>query len=401
MPCASVAVSASGFSHSTCLPARAAAMVHGGVQVVRERDVDGVDVGVGQHRLVRPVRPLDAQPRRHARRAARLAGRDPEHLAARRSTQARDHLLGRDVGGGQHAPADAIARSRPHPRTSPRAASEHPRSDLTRTRVCWSLAHVCKRGSQTLRVGRVDVGQRSETVHRSNLSAIVRRLHEQGPQSRSELVAATGLTRSAIRALVGELAAAGLVTERDAVRLGTPGRPSPIVRLNATGAVVLSLEILVDSIAAAIVGLGGETLEHVRLDRPRRELLRRRRGRRPGGAGRGPARTRRLADRRHRRRGRGHRAADGRPGVDGPQPRLDRRPPRGPPRPRAVGGGADQRAERRGRGRPGRAPPRGGGRRRQRAVRVGRGRRRRRPDRRRPAAHRRRRASPARSATSP
>jgi predicted NBD/HSP70 family sugar kinase len=123
-----------------------------------------------------------------------------------------------------------------------------------------------------LRVGRVDVGQRSETVHRANLSAIVRRLHERGPQSRSDLVAATGLTRSAIRALVGELAAAGLVTESEAVRNGTPGRPSPIVRLNATGAVVLSLEILVDSIAAAIVGLGGETLEHVRLDRPRMEL---------------------------------------------------------------------------------------------------------------------------------
>ena len=64
-----------------------------------------------------------------------------------------------------------------------------------------------------MRVGRVDVGQRSETVHRANLSAIVRGLHEHGPQSRSDLVAATGLTRSAIRALVGELAAAGLVTE--------------------------------------------------------------------------------------------------------------------------------------------------------------------------------------------
>jgi len=123
-----------------------------------------------------------------------------------------------------------------------------------------------------LRVGRVEVGQRSETVHRANLSAIVRRLHERGPQSRSNLVAATGLTRSAIRGLVGELAAEGLVSEAEAVRLGTPGRPSPLVRLNATGAVVLTLEILVDSIAAAIVGLGGETLAHVRLDRPRMEL---------------------------------------------------------------------------------------------------------------------------------
>lgn len=123
-----------------------------------------------------------------------------------------------------------------------------------------------------MRVGRIDVGQRSETVRRSNLSAIVRGLHERGPMSRSELVAATGLTRSAIRALVGELVAAGLVSEEPAVRLGTPGRPSPLVRLNSNGAVVLGLEILVDSIAAVLVGLGGETLEKVRIDRPRGHL---------------------------------------------------------------------------------------------------------------------------------
>jgi predicted NBD/HSP70 family sugar kinase len=117
-----------------------------------------------------------------------------------------------------------------------------------------------------------DVGQRSETAHRANLSAIVRGLHERGPQSRSELVAATGLTRSAIRTLVGELADAGLVEEDRPVRLGTPGRPSPLVRLVPTAALVLSLEILVDSIAVAIVGLGGRTLERVRIDRPRKHL---------------------------------------------------------------------------------------------------------------------------------
>ncbi len=123
-----------------------------------------------------------------------------------------------------------------------------------------------------MRLGRVDVGQRSETAHRANLSAIIRGLHELGPQSRSELVAATGLTRSAIRTLVGELADAGMVTEDDPVRLGTPGRPSPLVRLCPTGAVVLSLEILVDSIAAAIVGLGGERIDQIRIDRPRKQL---------------------------------------------------------------------------------------------------------------------------------
>lgn len=116
--------------------------------------------------------------------------------------------------------------------------------------------------------GRLDLGQRSETVRRANLSAIVRQLHERGPLSRSELVAATGLTRSAIRGLVHELAAVGFVSEGLAVPSGTPGRPSPLVRLHAESAVVLGLEILVDSVAAAVVGLGGAVLAQRRIDRP-------------------------------------------------------------------------------------------------------------------------------------
>ena len=75
------------------------------------------------------------------------------------------------------------------------------------------------------------VGQRSETVRRANLSAIVRELHAGGPASRSELVARTGLTRSAIRGLIGELSAADLVAEERAEPQGVPGRPSPVVRL--------------------------------------------------------------------------------------------------------------------------------------------------------------------------
>ena len=117
--------------------------------------------------------------------------------------------------------------------------------------------------------GRDEVGQRSETVRRANLSAIVRELHLRGPLSRSELVARTGLTRSAIRALIGELVAGELVAEEPAIRLGTPGRPSPVVRLEATNAVVLALEIAIDSLAVAIVGAGGVILEHRRVDRPR------------------------------------------------------------------------------------------------------------------------------------
>jgi DNA-binding MarR family transcriptional regulator len=55
-------------------------------------------------------------------------------------------------------------------------------------------------------------GQRSETVRRANLSAILRELHNRGPVSRSDLGARTGLTRSAVRGLIGELALAGLVS---------------------------------------------------------------------------------------------------------------------------------------------------------------------------------------------
>jgi predicted NBD/HSP70 family sugar kinase len=118
-------------------------------------------------------------------------------------------------------------------------------------------------------MGRDDIGQRSETVRRANLSAIVREVHASGPLSRSELVARTSLTRSGIRGLIGELVAGGLLAESRAAPLGTPGRPSPLVCPDPRGAVVLALDIEVDSLAAAVVGLGGEVLNHVRVDQPR------------------------------------------------------------------------------------------------------------------------------------
>lgn len=116
------------------------------------------------------------------------------------------------------------------------------------------------------------IGQRSETVHRANLSAIARELHHHGPLTRTRLVARTGLTRSAIRKLIGEFLAADLVSEERSVPVGTPGRPSRVVRPSHERAVVLALEIAVDSIAAALVGFGGVVLNAVRFDRPRSHL---------------------------------------------------------------------------------------------------------------------------------
>jgi predicted NBD/HSP70 family sugar kinase len=113
------------------------------------------------------------------------------------------------------------------------------------------------------------VGQRSETVRRANLSAIVRELHLLGPQSRSELGRRTGLTRSAIRGLIGDLVSGGLVEERPSAPAGTPGRPSSLVCPRADQAVVVGLEVNVDSLALATVGLGGTIHRLERVDRPR------------------------------------------------------------------------------------------------------------------------------------
>jgi predicted NBD/HSP70 family sugar kinase len=93
------------------------------------------------------------------------------------------------------------------------------------------------------------------------------------------LVARTGLTRSAIRALIGELVLTGLVSEERGTPQGTPGRPSPLVRPSPDWGFVLALEIAVDSLAAAAVGLSGEVIDLVRVDRPRsRSFVERPRG---------------------------------------------------------------------------------------------------------------------------
>ncbi|MFI5259992.1 MAG: sugar kinase, partial [Candidatus Limnocylindrales bacterium] len=116
------------------------------------------------------------------------------------------------------------------------------------------------------------IGQRSETVRRANLSAIVRELHVSGPLSRSELGADTGLTRTGIRGLVSELSRSEFVFEERASSHGAPGRPSVVVRPNLEAAAVLALEIAVDSLAVAVVGLGGTVRHLQRVDRPRDRL---------------------------------------------------------------------------------------------------------------------------------
>ncbi|NQY58360.1 MAG: ROK family transcriptional regulator [Ilumatobacteraceae bacterium] len=109
-------------------------------------------------------------------------------------------------------------------------------------------------------------GARSEQIRQRNLGIVLRHLHCSGPVTRSDLGATTGLTRSAVKTIVGDLARLGLVTENSSVSSGSPGRPSTLVAPNALH-VTLAMEILVDTVAIAVVSLGGTIRSVVRVER--------------------------------------------------------------------------------------------------------------------------------------
>ncbi|MBA2953323.1 ROK family protein [Nocardioides sp. MAH-18] len=104
-------------------------------------------------------------------------------------------------------------------------------------------------------------GARASEVRRHNLSALLGCVHLDGSASRSQLGAATGLNRSTVADLIHELAGRGLVVEDGMSSTSGRGRPSPIVHVRASGAVALAVELGVESVAAATIGLGGQVLQ--------------------------------------------------------------------------------------------------------------------------------------------
>jgi predicted NBD/HSP70 family sugar kinase len=112
-------------------------------------------------------------------------------------------------------------------------------------------------------------GLGSDELRRHNLALVLDQVHSVGPLSRSRLTNNTGLNRSTIADLVAELSSLGLVEESPGRASTGPGRPSPLVRARPERAVVLAIELSVDSIAVATVGLGGHFFNEVRVARPR------------------------------------------------------------------------------------------------------------------------------------
>lgn len=97
-----------------------------------------------------------------------------------------------------------------------------------------------------------------------NLARVLRLVHEEGAQSRAALTERTGLNRSTIADLVGELVRRGLVDERVPDVPGRVGRPSPVVTASAR-VVAIAVNPEVDAIEIAAVGLDRSILVRERL----------------------------------------------------------------------------------------------------------------------------------------
>ncbi|PPG52394.1 transcriptional regulator [Rathayibacter sp. AY1E9] len=105
-------------------------------------------------------------------------------------------------------------------------------------------------------------------LRRTNLASLATLVHRSGPTSRAELGRLTGLNRSAVANLVGELSELGWVAEETTAPDGRIGRPSATVvpgdRFAAVG-----VHLDTDAIIVGLVGLHGELLRRVRFDTPK------------------------------------------------------------------------------------------------------------------------------------
>lgn len=104
-------------------------------------------------------------------------------------------------------------------------------------------------------------------MRRANLSLVLRTVHREGPRSRAALTEATGLNRSTIADLVGELQRAGLVVERASDAQGRVGRPSPIVMPDPR-VVALAVNPEVDAVDIGAISLDGTVVVRERIEQP-------------------------------------------------------------------------------------------------------------------------------------
>lgn len=108
-----------------------------------------------------------------------------------------------------------------------------------------------------------NLGSNRDSTRQHNLSTVLGLVHSLGGVSRAQLTRATGLNRSTIAALVGELVQLGLVSESDRDQSQQQGRPSIMIE-PGRGALALAVNPDVDVVSVALVALGGHIVNTVR-----------------------------------------------------------------------------------------------------------------------------------------
>lgn len=111
--------------------------------------------------------------------------------------------------------------------------------------------------------GATRMGNNLDSVRQHNLSTILTLVHHAGSVPRAELTRRTGLNRSTIAALVGELIDLQLVFEALPEATSQVGRPSSVVR-TAASTVAIAVNPEVDAVTVGVVGLGGTVLNRIR-----------------------------------------------------------------------------------------------------------------------------------------
>src|SRR5262245_49964895 len=92
-------------------------------------------------------------------------------------------------------------------------------------------------------------------LRRHNLRLVLQHIFDEGPRSRAAISAETGLNRSTVSSLTGELIDRGLLVERG-LSTGSIGRPSQTLEVGSK-LVAFGVEFMVDRVGLCAVDLGG------------------------------------------------------------------------------------------------------------------------------------------------
>ncbi|MFN8435736.1 MAG: ROK family transcriptional regulator [Anaerolineales bacterium] len=102
-------------------------------------------------------------------------------------------------------------------------------------------------------------------LRETNLSLVVRLIHNQSPLSRAQLAGITGLNKSTVSSLVDELIERGLVYETGSNTGGT-GRPATLLEINPNAGHVIGVELGVDFVSVAVTDILGNIVWRRRED---------------------------------------------------------------------------------------------------------------------------------------